>query len=102
MVNSSELDMIQKGKNICLYKGLTTDNEKQATRAKELPAELKDSTVSRHRCGEDCKRKSVVLKVPKNTAASKLNNWTNRALVKEVTKNPMVTLAESQRSHEEM
>ena len=52
---------------------------------------------------------SVALKVPKNTVASitlklkmfgnsqspaKLSNWRRRALVREVNKNPMVTLTE--------
>ena len=88
-------------------------------RWKELPAELRDRIVSRHRSGEGCRNISAALKVPKSTAASiilkwkkfgttrtlpragrpaKLSNQGRRALVREVTKNLMVTLAELQRS----
>ena len=92
-------------------------------RSKELPAELRDRIVSRHRSGEGYKKNSAALKVPKSTVASiilkwkkfgttrtlpragrpaKLSNQGRRALVREVTKNPMVTLAELQRSCVEM
>ena len=92
-------------------------------RSKELPAELRDRIVSRHRSGEAYKKISAALKVPKSTVASiilkwkkfgttrtlpragrpaKLSNRGRRALVREVTKNPMVTLAELQRSCVEM
>ena len=84
-------------------------------RSQELAIELRDRIVSRHRSGEGYQKMSAALKVPKNTVASiilkwekfgttktlpragclaKLSNWGRRALVKEVTKKPMVTLTE--------
>ena len=81
-------------------------------RSKELSIELRDRIVSRHRSGEGYKNISAALKVPKNTMTSiilkckkfgttktlpragylaKLRNRERRALVREVTKNPMVT-----------
>jgi transposase len=92
-------------------------------RSKELSIELRDKIVSMHRCGQGCQKHSVVFKVPKNTVASiilkwkkfgtiktlpragrqaKLSNQGRRALVREVRKNPMVTLTELQRSSVEM
>jgi transposase len=92
-------------------------------RSKELPVELRDRIVSRHRSGEGYQNISAALKVPKNTEASiilklnmfgttktqpraghpaKLSNRERRALVREVTKNPMVTLTELQSSSVEM
>ena len=74
-------------------------------RSKELSIELRDRIVSRHRY----QNISAALKVPKNTVASiilkwkalpraggtvKLINQGRRALVREVTMNPMVTLTE--------
>ncbi len=80
---------------------------------KELPAELRDRIVSRHRSGEGYKKNSAALKVP--TVASmvlkwkkfgttrtlpragrpaKLSNWWRKALSRLVTKNLMVTLVE--------
>ena len=76
----------------------------------------------RHRSGEGYQNISAALKVPKNTVASilkwkkfgttktfsragrlaKLSNRRRRALVREVTKNPMVTLIELQSSSVEM
>ena len=73
---------------------------------------LQDRIVLRHRSGEVYQNMSAALKVPKNTVASitlkwkfgttmtlpraglptKLSNQGRRALVREVTKNPMVTL----------
>ena len=47
-------------------------------RSKELSVELRDRIVSRHRSGEGY--------------LAKLSNRERRALVREVTKNPMVTL----------
>jgi transposase len=79
--------------------------------------------VLRHRSGEGYQNISAVLKVPKNTVTSiilkwkkfgtkkslprascpaKLSNRGRRALVREVTKNPMVTLTELQSSSVEM
>ena len=87
----------------------------QAMRLKELSIELRDRIMLRHRSGEGHKIMSAELKVPKNTMAfiilkwkkfvttktlpragrlAKLSNWGRRPLVREVTKNPMVTLTE--------
>jgi hypothetical protein len=84
-------------------------------RSKELSVELRDRIVSRHRSGEGYQKMPVSLKVPKNTVASiilkwkkfgttkilpragckaKLSNRGRRALVREMIKNPMVTLTE--------
>ena len=80
-------------------------------RSKELSVELQDRIVSRHRSGEKYQTSSAALKVPKNTVSSilkwkkfgttktlpragrpvKLGNRRRRALVREVTKKPMVT-----------
>ena len=91
--------------------------------SKELFVELRDSTVSRHRSGEGYQNISVALKVLKNTVASiilkwkkfgttktlpragrlaKLNYPGRRALVREVTKNLMVTLTDLQISSLDM
>ena len=80
-----------------------------------MSVELRDRIVSRHRSGEEYQNIFAALKVPKNTMAaiilkwkkfgttktlpraghpSKLNNRGKRALVREVTKNPMITLTE--------
>ena len=79
--------------------------------SKELSIELRDRIVSRHRSGEVFQFFFASLKVPKNTASSiikwkkfgntktllragrqaKLNNQRRRALVKEVTKNTIIT-----------
>ncbi|XP_071000052.1 uncharacterized protein [Oncorhynchus clarkii lewisi] len=98
-------------------------SKKQGTRSKELSVELRDRIVSRHRSGEGYRKISAALKVPKNTVASiiikwkkfgttktlprtgrptKLSNLGRRALVREVTKNPMVTLTKLQSSSVEM
>jgi hypothetical protein len=92
-------------------------------RSKELSVELRDRIVSRHRSGERYQNRSAALKVPKNTVAyiilkwkkfvnikklpraccpAKLSNPGRRALVREVTKNPVVTLTELQTSSVEM
>ena len=80
-----------------------------------MPVELRDKIVSRHRSGEGYQNIYAALKVPKKTVASiilkwkkfgttktfpraswpvKLSNRGRRALVREVTKNPMVTLTD--------
>ena len=85
---------------------------------KELSIELRGINV-----GKGTKKMSATLKVPKNTVASiilkwkkfgttktlpragcpaKLTNRGRRALIREVTKNPMVTLTELQSSSVEM
>ncbi|KAG2468107.1 TCB1 transposase, partial [Polypterus senegalus] len=92
-------------------------------RSKELPEELRDRIVARHRSGHGYKKNSAALKVPKSTVASiilkwktfgttrtlpraghlaKLSYWGRRALVREVKKNPKITLAELQRCSQEM
>ena len=79
--------------------------------------------VSRHRSGEGYQNNSAALKVPKSTVASIILKWKRfetskilprnghpakrsnrgrRPLVREVTKNPMVTLTELQSSSVEM
>ena len=92
-------------------------------RLKELPIELRDRIVLKHRSGEGYQKMSAALKVPKNTVASiilkwnkfgtsktlprvgcllKLSNQGRRVLVRELTKNPMVTLTELRSSSVEM
>ena len=92
-------------------------------RSKELPKELRDRIVARHRSGQGYKRISAALKVPKSRVASiilkwkkygmtrplprpgrpaKLSNRGRRALVREVKKNPKITVAELQRCSREM
>ncbi|KAG2468331.1 TCB1 transposase, partial [Polypterus senegalus] len=88
-------------------------------KSKELSVDLRDRIVSRHKSGEGYRNISAALKVPMSTVASiiskwkkfettrtllragrpsKLSDWGRRALVREVTKNLMVTLSELQRS----
>ncbi|KAG2456618.1 TCB1 transposase, partial [Polypterus senegalus] len=87
--------------------------------SKELSVDLRDRIVSRHKSGEGYRKICAALKVPMSTVASiirkwkkfettrtlpiagrpsKLSNWGRRAFVRQVTKNPMVTLSELQRS----
>jgi transposase len=93
--------------------------KKQTMRLKELSVELRDRIMLRHRSGEGDPKHSAGLIVPKNTAASiilkwnkfgttktlpragrpaKLSNRGRRALVRAVTRNPIVTLTELQSS----
>lgn len=86
-------------------------------KSKELSADLRDRIVSRCRSGEGHRKISAVLKVPVSTVASislkqkkfgttrilpragcpaRLSDQGRRALDREVTKNPMVTLTELQ------
>ncbi len=86
-------------------------------RSKELPEELRDRIVARHRSGHGYKN-SAALKVPKSTVAFIILKWKTfgttrtlpragrpaklsyrgrRALVREVKKNPKITVAELQR-----
>ncbi len=88
-------------------------------RSKELPEELRDRIVARHRSGQGYKKISV----PKSTVASIILKWKTfgttrtlpragrpaklsyrgrRALVREVKKNPKITVAELQRCIREM
>ncbi len=92
-------------------------------RSKELPEELRDRIVARHRSGQGYKKNSAALKVPKSTVASIILKWKTfgttrtlpragrpaklsyrgrRALVREVKKNPNITVAELQRCIREM
>ncbi|CAM4733298.1 unnamed protein product [Leuciscus chuanchicus] len=92
-------------------------------RSKELPEELRDRIVSRHRSGQGYKKMSAAVKVPKSTVASIILKWKmfgttrtlpkagrpaklsyrgRRALVREVKKNPKMTVAELQRCSREM
>ncbi len=92
-------------------------------RSKELPEELRDRIVARHRSGQGYKTNSAALKVPKSTVASIILKWKTfgttrtlpragrpaklsyrgrRALVREVKKNPKITVAELQRCIREM
>ncbi len=78
-------------------------------RSKELPEELRDRIVARHRSGQGYKKISAALKVPESTVASIILKWKTfgttrtlpragrpaklsyrgrRALVREVKKNP--------------
>jgi transposase len=82
-------------------------------RLKELSVKLRDRIVSWHRSGEGYQNISAPLKVPKNTVASiilqwrkttntlpragcpaKLSNQGRSALVRDVTKDSMLTLTE--------
>ncbi|KAG2461487.1 TCB1 transposase, partial [Polypterus senegalus] len=88
-------------------------------KSKELPVDLRDRIVSRHKSGEGYRKISAALKVPMSTVASIIRKWKKfettrtlpragrpsklrdrgrRALFREVTKNPMVSLSELQRS----
>ncbi|KAG2462346.1 TCB1 transposase, partial [Polypterus senegalus] len=88
-------------------------------KSKELSVDDRDKIVSRHKSGEGYKKISAALKVPMSTVASIIRKWKKfettrtlpkagrpsklsdqgrRALVREVTKNPMVTLSELHRS----
>ncbi len=92
-------------------------------RSKELSEELRDRIVARHRSGQGYKKNSAALKVPKSTVASITLKWKTfgttrtlprtgrpaklsyrgrRALVREVKKNPKITVAELQRCIREM
>ncbi|KAG2460800.1 TCB1 transposase, partial [Polypterus senegalus] len=92
---------------------------KLSMKSKELSVDLRDRIVSRHKSGEGYRKISAALKFPMSTVASiickwkkfettrtlpragrpsKLSDWGRRALVREVTKNQMVTLSELQRS----
>ncbi|KAG2456784.1 TCB1 transposase, partial [Polypterus senegalus] len=88
-------------------------------KSKELSVDLRDRIVSRHKSGEGYRKISAALKVPMSIVASIIRKWKKikttrtipragrpsklidrgrRALVREVTKNTMVTLSELQRS----
>jgi hypothetical protein len=89
-------------------------SEQKPSHEVEGIVDLRDRIVLRHRSEEGYQKLSAAFKVPKNTVASilqwkkfgttktlpragcpaKLSNQRRRALVREVTKNPMVTLTE--------
>ncbi len=92
-------------------------------RSKELPEELRDRIVARHRSGQGYRKNSAALKVPKSTVASIILKWKTfgmtrtlpragrpaklsyrgrRALVREVKMNLKITVAELQRCIQEM
>uniref|UniRef100_A0A8C4RNL8 Transposase n=1 Tax=Erpetoichthys calabaricus TaxID=27687 RepID=A0A8C4RNL8_ERPCA len=92
---------------------------KPSMKSKELSVDLRDRIVSRHISGEGYRKMSAALKVPMSTVASIIRKWKKfettrtlprtgrpsklshrgrRALVRDVTKNPMVSLSELQRS----
>ncbi len=77
------------------YSSQCMSEQMRIMRSKELPEELRDRIVARHRSGQGYKNISAALKVPKSTVAS-------RALVREVKKNPKITVAELQRCIQEM
>ncbi len=62
----------------CLYKTLQLTVHVRAMRimrSKELPEELRDRIVARHRSGQGYKKMSAALKVPKSTVASIILKW---------------------------
>ncbi|KAG2458402.1 TCB1 transposase, partial [Polypterus senegalus] len=92
---------------------------KPSTKSKELSVDIRDRIVSRHKSEEGYRKMSAALKAPMSTVASIIRMWKKfettrtlpragrpsklrdqgrRALVREMTKNLMVTLSELQRS----
>ncbi len=67
---------------------------------KELPEELRDRIVARHRSGQGYKKMTRTL--PRAGRPAKLSYRGRRALVREVKKNPKITVAELQRCIREM
>ncbi len=99
------------------YSSQCMSEQMRIMRSKELPEELRDRIVARHRSGQGYKKNSAALKVPKSTVASIILKWKTfgttrtlpragrpaklsyrgrRALVREVKKNPKITVAELQ------
>ncbi|XP_018550156.1 centrin-3 [Lates calcarifer] len=91
----------------------------RSIKSKEHSADLRDKIVARHKSGQGYKTISKALNIPRSTVASIIVKWkkfgttrtlprvgrpqklskrAKRALVREVTKNPMVTLTELQKS----
>ena len=74
-------------------------------RSKELSVELRDRIVLENRFGEGYqhwKKFGTTKTLPRAARPAKLNNLWRKALVREVTKNPMVTLTELPSSSVEM
>ncbi|KAG2466986.1 TCB1 transposase, partial [Polypterus senegalus] len=88
-------------------------------KSKKLSVDLRDRIILRHKSGESYRKISAALTVPMSTVSSIIHKWKKfettrtlpragrpsklsdrrrRALVREVTKNPMVTPSELQRS----
>ncbi len=105
------------------YSSQCMSEKMRIMRSKELPEELRDRIVARHRSGQGYKKISAALNVPKSTVASIILKWKTfgttrtlpragrqaklsyrgrRALVREVKKNPKITVAELQRCIREM
>ncbi len=105
------------------YSSQCMSEQMRIMRSKELPEELRDRIVARHRSGQGYKKISAALKVPKSTVASIILKWKTfgttrtlpragrpaklsyrgrRALVRKVKKNPKITVAELQRCIREM
>jgi hypothetical protein len=55
-------------------------------KSKELPIELRDRIVLRHRSGTGYQKKSAALKVPKNTVASIILKWKKFRTTKTLTR----------------
>ncbi len=75
-------------------------------RSKELPEELRDGIVARHRSGQGYKKISAALKVPKSTVASIILKWKTFGMTRTLPragqtelsgeKSPKITVAELQ------
>ena len=115
--------MIRKGLHLVYIRPYSSQCTVRANENNEVerncPKELRDRIVARHRSGQGYNRTSAALKVPKSTVASvilkwnkfgtsrilprpgsrpaKLRNHGRRASVREVKKNPEITVAELQR-----
>ncbi len=119
------LDLIRKATPVYIrpYSSQCMSEQMRIMRSKELPEELRDRIVARHRSGQGYKKICAALKVPKSTVASIILKWKTfgttrtlpragrpaklsyrgrRALVREVKKNPKITVAELQRCIREM
>ena len=112
VVNSVDWTWFGKAHTCPYTVGRACRSTNQANKSKELSVDLWDRIVSRHRSGEGYRKMYAALKVPMSTVASiickwkkfgttrtllrvgllaKLSDQGRRTLVREVTKNPMVT-----------
>ncbi len=57
------------------YSSQCMSEQMRIMRSKELPEELRDRIVARHRSGQGYKKISAALKVPKSTVASIILKW---------------------------